>query len=91
MCFLVSEVPLYIAELHCCTDTLLHCYTATLLQGYLAHKKTASPYDPRVAYAQGHMVLLGAGRFLMSEVPLYTALQREEGGAILLAADRAPA
>ena len=42
-----------------------------LAQGYLAHKKTSSLKNLEYDYAWGPMVVLGGGRFLMSEVPLW--------------------
>ena len=43
----------------------------TKLQGYLAKKKTPRPRNLQEGYAYGPMVILGGGRFLMSEVSLY--------------------
>ena len=40
------------------------------LQGYLAHKKMPPPRTLQEAYAWGPTVVLGGGRFLVSEVPL---------------------
>ena len=40
------------------------------LQGYLAHKKQNPPRTLQQDYISGHMVALGEGQFLMSEVPL---------------------
>ena len=45
--------------------------TGALVQGCLADEKTYSPRTLQQAYAQVPAVLLGGGRFLMSEVPLY--------------------
>ena len=39
--------------------------------GNLADKKTPPPRTLQQAYAQGPVVVLGGGRFLISEVPLY--------------------
>ena len=40
-------------------------------QGHLAHKKEPPPRTLQYDYAQGPMVVLGGGLFLMSEVPLH--------------------
>ena len=42
------------------------------LQGYLAHEKKPCPGTIRQAFGQGPMTVLERGRFLMSEVPLYS-------------------
>ena len=42
-----------------------------MLQGYLAHKKLHPPRTLQQEYAEGPMVVLGGGGFVMSEVPLY--------------------
>ena len=41
------------------------------LKGHLASKKTPGPRNLQKDYAYGPMVVLGGGRFLMSELPLY--------------------
>ena len=40
------------------------------VQVYLAHKKLPPPRTLQQDYAQGPMVVIRGGRFLMSEVPL---------------------
>ena len=47
------------------------------IQGYLALKKPPPPGTLQELCAQGHTVVLGGGRCLVSEVPLYTELQPE--------------
>jgi len=44
--------------------------TGEHLQGYLAHTEPPPHRILQKAYAWGPMVVLGGGRFLMSEVPL---------------------
>ena len=43
----------------------------TSVQGYLARKKIPHPRTLQQAYAYEPVIVLGGGRFLMSEVPLY--------------------
>ena len=43
---------------------------ATPLQGYLAHKKPRPPKTLQEDYAYEPTIVLGGGRFLMSEAPL---------------------
>ena len=45
--------------------------SAAALQGYLAYKKTPTHRILQEAYAYNPMVVLGGGRFLLREVPLY--------------------
>jgi hypothetical protein len=40
------------------------------MQGFFAHKKASPPRTLQQAYAQGPMVVLGGGAFLMSKLPL---------------------
>ena len=47
------------------------------VQGVGARAKMPSPRTLQQAYAQGHMVVLGWGRFLTSEVPLYKLRSRD--------------
>ena len=47
------------------------------IQGHLAYKKPHHPRTLQSAYAQGPVVVLGGGHFLMSEVPLYLTHKRE--------------
>ena len=49
------------------TKQIMLCLT----QGYFAHKKPPSPRTLQQVHAQGPMVVLGGGQFLLSEVPLY--------------------
>ena len=44
--------------------------SAAEVQGHLAHKKVPPPRTLHQAYAQGPVVVLGEGLFLVSEVPL---------------------
>ena len=41
-------------------------------RGYLAHKKPPTPLGPPEDTGHRPYMVLGGGRFLMSEVPLYT-------------------
>ena len=50
--------------------------SAAALQGYLAHKKTPSHRILQEANAYDPMEVLGGGRFLMREVPLYAINER---------------
>jgi hypothetical protein len=57
---------------------------ASALQGYLAHKKAPPPRTLQHAHASGPMLVLGGGRFLMSEVPLHVINQRATRYAFVL-------
>ena len=55
-------------------NQILNPETGGAVQGYLAHKKQPFCRTLQWAYAWGPMVVLGGGRFLMSEVPLWHTL-----------------
>jgi hypothetical protein len=69
----MSEVPLYSS----CSDGRVLCrdVDAAQVQGYLAHKNTQPPRTTIGPYCR----VLGGGRFLMSEVPLYRSSHWSDG------------
>ena len=70
--FLMSEVPLYTRYAHrSATPRAAGLPPLVWMQGYLAHKKQRPPRNLRQDYAEGPVVVPGAGRFVVSEVPLY--------------------
>ena len=67
--FLVREVPLY-SKVKARSAPRMALWHIHAVQGYLAHKKQRPPRTLQQDYAQHLTVVLGGGRFLMSEVHL---------------------